>query len=150
MKKTIDEREPVTNEQLGKTLELAFSTRFFSLSEIVFDKGHRHAIVSYSLGTAGEGICTVRSVDLLNHFPRTQQKLIALFKTKDLLFSGAESRWSVSTVCKFGLLDALKLCLAPEYVWDTMETQFSLFRIGFSAQYAWILHRPWKIMRGYS
>ena len=34
-----------------------------------------------------------------------------------------ESRWSVSIVCKFGLLDALKLCLAPEYAWDTMEMQ---------------------------
>lgn len=34
-----------------------------------------------------------------------------------------ESRWSMWTVCKFGLLDALKLCLAPEYAWDTMEMQ---------------------------
>lgn len=27
------------------------------------------------------------------------------------------------TVCKFGPLDALKLCLGPEYAWDTMEMQ---------------------------
>jgi hypothetical protein len=48
MKKAIDEREPVTGEQLDKSLELAFSTGLSSLSEIIFDKGHHHAIVSYS------------------------------------------------------------------------------------------------------
>ena len=48
IKKAIDEREPVTDGQLNKSLELAFSTGLFSLSGIVFDKGHRHAIVSYS------------------------------------------------------------------------------------------------------
>ena len=48
IKKAIDEREPVTDGQLDKSLELAFSTGLFSLSEIVFDKGHRHAVVSYS------------------------------------------------------------------------------------------------------
>lgn len=48
IKKAIDEREPVTDGQLDKSLKLAFSTGLFSLSEIVFDKGHRHAFVSYS------------------------------------------------------------------------------------------------------
>jgi hypothetical protein len=48
MKKAIDEREPVTDEQLNKSLELAFSTGIFSFSEIIFDKGHRSAMVSYS------------------------------------------------------------------------------------------------------
>ena len=48
IKKAIDEREPVTNDQLDKSVELAFTTGLFSLSEIIFDKGHRHAIVSYS------------------------------------------------------------------------------------------------------
>jgi len=58
VKKAIDEREPVTDEQLSKSLELAFSTGLFSLSEIAFDKGHRHAIVSYSFvcgGLCGHG-----------------------------------------------------------------------------------------------
>src|SRR5438445_103836 len=49
IKKAIDEREPVTDGQLDKSLELAFSTGLFSLSEIVFDKGHRRAVVSYRL-----------------------------------------------------------------------------------------------------
>jgi hypothetical protein len=53
MKKAIDEREPVTEEQLNKSLELAFSTGLFSFSEIVFDKTHRHAIVSYSFECGG-------------------------------------------------------------------------------------------------
>jgi hypothetical protein len=48
VKKAIDGREPVTDEQLNKSVELAFSTGLFSLSEIVFDKGHRHAFVGYS------------------------------------------------------------------------------------------------------
>jgi hypothetical protein len=48
IKKAIDEREPVAGGQLDKSLKLAFSTGLFSLSEIVFDKGHRHAFVSYS------------------------------------------------------------------------------------------------------
>lgn len=34
-----------------------------------------------------------------------------------------KSRWSVSIVRKFGLRDGLKLCLAPEYAWDTMQMQ---------------------------
>lgn len=48
MKKAIDEREPATDEQLNKSLELAFSTGLFSFSEIIFDKGRRRAMVSYS------------------------------------------------------------------------------------------------------
>lgn len=48
IKNAINEAEPVTDEQLNKSLELAFATGLFSFSEIVFDKGHRRAIVSYS------------------------------------------------------------------------------------------------------
>jgi hypothetical protein len=48
MKKAIDEREPVTDEQLNKSLKLAFSTGLFSVSEIIFDKRHRRAMVGYS------------------------------------------------------------------------------------------------------
>lgn len=47
MKKAIDEREPVTDEQLNKSLKLAFSTGLFSVSEIIFNKGHRSAMVDY-------------------------------------------------------------------------------------------------------
>ena len=57
-----------------------------------------------------------------------------------------ESRWSVSA-----LLDGLKLCLLPEYAWDTLEIQSHYFESDYvAAQYAWILHRPWKTIRGYS
>ena len=34
-----------------------------------------------------------------------------------------ESRLECEPVCKFGLLDGLKLCLVPEYAWDTMEIE---------------------------
>ena len=43
----------------------------------------------------------------------------------------------------------LKLCLVPEYAWPTVETQFRYFQSAYvAAQYAWILHRPWQIIRG--
>lgn len=48
LNKAIDGREPLTKDRLDKSVELAFATGLFSLSEIVFDKGHRHAVVSYS------------------------------------------------------------------------------------------------------
>jgi hypothetical protein len=48
MKKAIDKREPATDEQLNKSLKLAFSTGLFSVSEIIFDKSHRRAMVGYS------------------------------------------------------------------------------------------------------
>jgi len=47
LKKAIDEGEPLTNEQLDESVKRAFSTGLFSLSEIIFDAGRHHAIVSY-------------------------------------------------------------------------------------------------------
>ena len=62
-----------------------------------------------------------------------------------------ESRWSVSAAGKFGHLGELKLCLVPEYAWDTLEIQSHYFESDYvAAQYAWILYRPWKTTRGYS
>ena len=58
IKKAIDERESVTDEQLDESLKLAFSTGLFSVSEIIFDKSHRRAMVSYSFvcgGLCGHG-----------------------------------------------------------------------------------------------
>jgi hypothetical protein len=48
MKRTFDEGKPLTESAIGQSVNLAFSTGMFSLSEVVFDKGHRHAFVSYS------------------------------------------------------------------------------------------------------
>jgi len=48
MKKAIDEGAKISERQIDESVELAFSTGLFSLSEIIFDKGHHHAIVSYS------------------------------------------------------------------------------------------------------
>jgi hypothetical protein len=53
--KTIEGRQRVTKKQLDKAVEQAFVTGLFSLSEIVFDKLHRHAIVSY--GFVCGGLC---------------------------------------------------------------------------------------------
>jgi len=47
VKKAVDERQTVTDKHLNESVELAFSTGLFSFSEIIFDKGHRHAIVAY-------------------------------------------------------------------------------------------------------
>ena len=47
-KRAIDKRVVVTDKQLNESVELAFSTGLFSFSEIIFDKGHRHAVVAYS------------------------------------------------------------------------------------------------------
>jgi len=47
MRKVIDDHEQITDEQLDKSLKRAFSSGLFTLSEIAFDKEHRHAIVSY-------------------------------------------------------------------------------------------------------
>jgi hypothetical protein len=57
-----------------------------------------------------------------------------------------ESRWSVSTVCKFGLLDGLETLLGSRICLGHNGNAISLLR----GQYAWILYRPWKIIRGYS
>jgi hypothetical protein len=47
MRKAIDDHEQITDEQLDKSLKRAFSSGLFKLSEIGFDKEHRHAVVSY-------------------------------------------------------------------------------------------------------
>jgi hypothetical protein len=47
MRKVIDDHEQITDEQLDKSLERAFSSGLFTLSEIAFDKEHRRAVVSY-------------------------------------------------------------------------------------------------------
>ena len=48
IKKAIDDRQKVTDEQLNQAVKSAFSSALFELSEIVFDKEHRRAVVSYS------------------------------------------------------------------------------------------------------
>ncbi len=48
IKKTIDDGQKFTDEQLDQSLKSAFDTGLFTLSEIVFDKEHRRAAVSYS------------------------------------------------------------------------------------------------------
>jgi hypothetical protein len=50
--------KPVTDDQIGDAVKKAFNTALFSLSEIVFDKEHKHAVVSYSFycgGLCGHG-----------------------------------------------------------------------------------------------
>lgn len=47
MKKAIDDHEKVTNEQVDESVKQAFQTGLFTLSEIVFDKKHRRAVVAY-------------------------------------------------------------------------------------------------------
>jgi hypothetical protein len=48
LKRAIDGREPITEKQVDDSVERAFQTAIFTLSEIGFDKQHRRAIVSYS------------------------------------------------------------------------------------------------------
>jgi hypothetical protein len=48
IKKAIDDHERVTGEQVDDSVKQAFQTGLFTLSEIVFDKDHRHAKVAYS------------------------------------------------------------------------------------------------------
>jgi hypothetical protein len=58
MKRAIDDRQKITDEQLDQSIKTAFDTGLFTLSEIVFDKEHRHAAVSYSFvcgGLCGHG-----------------------------------------------------------------------------------------------
>ena len=58
MMKAIDEHQKITDEQLDHSLRRAFDSGLFTLSEIVFDKEHRHAAVSYSFvcgGLCGNG-----------------------------------------------------------------------------------------------
>jgi len=58
IKKALEGGPRPTDEQMDNSLKLAFSTGLFSFSEIVFDKAHRHALVSYSFvcgGLCGHG-----------------------------------------------------------------------------------------------
>lgn len=47
VKKAIDQ-EKVSEKELDDSVKRAFETGLFTLSEIVFDKQHRHAVVAYS------------------------------------------------------------------------------------------------------
>jgi hypothetical protein len=53
IKSAIDDHRPVTDDQMNASVKLAFETGLFTVSEIIFDKGHTHALVSYSF-TCGE------------------------------------------------------------------------------------------------
>jgi hypothetical protein len=58
MRKAIDDHQKITDEQLDQSLKIAFGTGLFTLSEIVFDREHRRAAVSYSFvcgGLCGNG-----------------------------------------------------------------------------------------------
>ena len=48
MKKAIDDHEKVTSEQLDESIRQAFQTGLFTLSEVVFDKEHHRAAVTYN------------------------------------------------------------------------------------------------------
>ena len=57
MHKAID-GEAVTDKQLDESLKKAFASGLFTLTEIIFDKEHRHAMVAYSFfcgGLCGHG-----------------------------------------------------------------------------------------------
>ena len=48
LKKAIDDHEKVTNEELDQSVKQAFESGLFTLSEIVFNRTHRRAVVAYS------------------------------------------------------------------------------------------------------
>lgn len=48
MKKAIDDHAKVTNKDVDISVKQAFKSGLFTLSEIVFDKEHRRAVVAYS------------------------------------------------------------------------------------------------------
>jgi hypothetical protein len=48
IKGAIDDGQQVTEKQLDDSLKLAFHSALFSFSEVVFDKQHRRAVLSYS------------------------------------------------------------------------------------------------------
>lgn len=48
IKKSADKGEPVSESRLAESVNLAFSSGLFRLSEIVFDQQHRYAVLSYS------------------------------------------------------------------------------------------------------
>lgn len=50
--------KPLNEDKIGDAVKKAFDTALFTLSEIVFDKDHKHAVVSYSFycgGLCGHG-----------------------------------------------------------------------------------------------
>jgi hypothetical protein len=53
IRKAMDDRQKITDEQLDQSVESALNSGLFTLSEIVFDKEHRHAAVSYSFVCGG-------------------------------------------------------------------------------------------------
>jgi hypothetical protein len=55
IQKAVDEEGKVTNKQLDESIRRAFATGLFSLSEIIFDKSHKRAVVSY--GFVCGGLC---------------------------------------------------------------------------------------------
>ncbi len=58
MTRAIDGHEKVTEKQMDDSVKQAFETGLFTLTEIVFDKQHRYAVVAYSFvcgGLCGHG-----------------------------------------------------------------------------------------------
>lgn len=58
VKKAIDDHERVTDAQVDESVKEAFEVGIFTMSEILFDKQHRRAAVSYSFvcgGLCGNG-----------------------------------------------------------------------------------------------
>jgi hypothetical protein len=53
MKRAIDEGEQVSEKEIDSSVKQAFATGLFTLSEIVFDKAHKHALVEYSFECGG-------------------------------------------------------------------------------------------------
>jgi hypothetical protein len=56
MKRAIDDREEVTEKQVDDSVKRAFETGLFTLTEIIFDKQHRRAVVAYSFVCGGLSI----------------------------------------------------------------------------------------------
>jgi hypothetical protein len=48
VKKAVDDHERVTDAQVDQSVKQAFQSGLFTLSEILFDKEHRRAVVAYS------------------------------------------------------------------------------------------------------
>jgi len=48
VQRAVDDHEKVTHKELNESVETAFKTGLFTLSEIVFDKLHQRAAVAYS------------------------------------------------------------------------------------------------------
>lgn len=48
IKRAIDDGEKFTDEQLDQSLKQAFQNGLFTLTEIIFDRGGRRAVVGYS------------------------------------------------------------------------------------------------------